>query len=201
MLLHNLRKGVVEAGCDEAGRGCLAGPVFAAAVILPEHFYSELLNDSKQLTEKQRYELRPIIEEEAIAWAIGMYDHLEIDKVNILNASIFSMHRALDQLSVLPEHIIVDGNRFKPYRDIQYTTVVKGDGKYLSIAAASILAKTYRDDFMLSLHERYPEYGWNQNKGYPTSFHRIALSKFGITPFHRKSFKLFGAQLSFDFGI
>lgn len=200
MLLHNLKKGVIEAGCDEAGRGCLAGPVFAAAVILPEDFSSELLNDSKKLTEKQRYELRPIIEKEAIAWAIGMYDQSEIDKVNILNASIFSMHRALDQLSVKPMHIIVDGNRFKPYKNIEYTTIVKGDAKYLSIAAASVLAKTYRDDFMLMLHEKYPEYGWNQNKGYPTTFHREALMKFGISPFHRKSFKLFETQLSLDFG-
>ncbi len=200
MLLHNLKRGVIEAGCDEAGRGCLAGPVFAAAVILPVDFYSELLNDSKKLTERQRYELRPIIEEAAIAWAVGSCDHLEIDKVNILNASIFSMHRALDQLSVRPEHIIVDGNRFKPYKNIPYTTVVKGDGKYLSIAAASVLAKTYRDDFMLALHEEYPEYGWNQNKGYPTAFHRKALSEFGITSFHRKTFKLFEAQLSLDFG-
>jgi len=200
MLLNNLQIGVLEAGCDEAGRGCLAGPVFAAAVILPAGFSSELLNDSKKLTEKQRYELRPIIEKEAISWAVGMYDHLEIDKVNILNASIFSMHRALDQLSVCPDHIIVDGNRFKPYKSIPYTTVVKGDGKYLSIAAASVLAKTYRDDFMLALHERYPEYGWNRNKGYPTAFHRKALLDFGITPFHRKSFKLFELQLSIDFG-
>ena len=200
MLLHNLRKGAIEAGCDEAGRGCLAGPVFAAAVILPEDFSSELLNDSKKLTEKQRYELRPIIEKEAVAWAIGMYDHLEIDQVNILNASIFSMHRALDQLSVCPDHIIVDGNRFKSYKDIEYTTIVKGDAKYLSIAAASVLAKTYRDDFMLALHEKHPEYGWNQNKGYPTIFHREALLKFGITPFHRKSFKLFEHQLSIEFG-
>lgn len=200
MLLHNLKRGVIEAGCDEAGRGCLAGPVFAAAVILPGDFDSELLNDSKKLTEKQRYALRPIIEEAAIAWAVGVYDHIEIDRVNILNASIFSMHRALDQLSVLPDHIIVDGNRFKPYRNIPYTTVIKGDGKYLSIAAASVLAKTYRDDFMLALHEEHPEYGWNRNKGYPTAFHRKALLDFGVTPFHRRSFKLFETQLSFDFG-
>ena len=200
MLLHNLKRGIIEAGCDEAGRGCLAGPVFAAAVILPEDFYSELLNDSKRLTERQRYELRPVIEEAAIAWAVGSYDHIEIDMVNILNASIFSMHRALDQLSVHPEHIIVDGNRFKPYKNIPYTTVVKGDGKYLSIAAASVLAKTYRDDFMLALHEEYPEYGWNQNKGYPTSIHRNAIQKYGITPFHRKSFRLIDPQLSIDFG-
>ena len=201
MLLHNLIKGVPEAGCDEAGRGCLAGPVFAAAVILPEGFSSELLNDSKKLTEKQRYELRPLIEKEAIAWAVGMYDQLEIDRVNILNASIFSMHRALDQLSICPEHIIVDGNRFKPWRNIPYTTVVKGDGKYLSIAAASVLAKTYRDDFMLALHKLHPEYGWDRNKAYPTAFHRGAIMEFGITPFHRKSFKLFEIQLSLDFNI
>lgn len=200
MLLSNIKKGVIEAGCDEAGRGCLAGPVFAAAVILPEDFNSELLNDSKKLTEKQRYELRPIIEKSAISWAIGIYDHLEIDKVNILNASIFSMHRALDQLLVRPEHIIIDGNRFKPYKSIPYTTVVKGDGKYLSIAAASVLAKTYRDDFMLALHEKYPEYGWKQNKGYPTAFHRNAIVSFGISPFHRKTFKLFETQFSIDFG-
>jgi len=200
MLLSNLKKGVIEAGCDEAGRGCLAGPVFAAAVILPEDFNSELLNDSKKLTEKQRYELRPIIEESAISWAIGVYDHLEIDKVNILNASIFSMHRALDQLLICPEHIIIDGNRFKHYKNIPYTTIVKGDGKYLSIAAASVLAKTYRDDFMLALHEKYPEYGWKQNKGYPTVFHRNAIVSFGISPFHRKTFKLFETQFSIDFG-
>jgi ribonuclease HII len=200
MLLHNLMKGIPEAGCDEAGRGCLAGPVLAAAVILPEDFSSELLNDSKKLTEKQRYELRPVIEKAAIAWAVAMYDHREIDQVNILNASIFSMHRALDQLAVIPAHIIVDGNRFKPWKNIPYTTVVKGDGKYLSIAAASVLAKTYRDDFMIALHEIHPEYGWNHNKAYPTAFHRSAIMKFGITPFHRKSFKLFDTQLSIDFG-
>lgn len=201
MLLHNLKKGVIEAGCDEAGRGCLAGPVFAAAVILPEDFSSELLNDSKQLTEKQRYELRPVIEKVAIAWAVAMYDHLEIDQVNILNASIYSMHRALNQLSAFPEHIIVDGNRFKPYKNIPYTTVVKGDGKYLSIAAASVLAKTYRDDFMLDLHQQYPDYGWDHNKAYPTAYHRAAIIKFGITPYHRKSFKLFETQLELDFGL
>jgi ribonuclease HII len=191
MLLHNLMKGIIEAGCDEAGRGCLAGPVFAAAVILPEDFNSELLNDSKKLTEKQRYELRPLIEQLAIAWAIGVYDHLEIDKVNILNASIFSMHRALDQLSVRPEHIIIDGNRFKPYRNIQYTTIVKGDGKYLSIAAASVLAKTYRDDFMIALHEKYPEYGWDQNKGYPTSAHRQCPHEIRNYPFSSQKLQTF----------
>ncbi len=201
MLLHNLNRGVVEAGCDEAGRGCLAGPVFAAAVILPEDFSSEMLNDSKKMTEKQRYELRPIIEKEAIAWAVAMYNNQEIDVVNILNASIFSMHLALDQLSTIPDHIIVDGNRFKPYKNISHTTVIKGDGKYLSIAAASVLAKTYRDDYMLALHEKYPEYGWSQNKGYPTAFHRAAIVKHGITPFHRLSFKLTEPQLVLNFGL
>ncbi len=199
MLLNNFKNGVIEAGCDEAGRGCLAGPVFAAAVILPDNFCSEILNDSKKLTEKQRYNLRVIIEKEAISWAVAMYDQLEIDEVNILNASIFSMHRALDQLSVRPDHIIIDGNRFKPYKDIPFTTVVKGDGQYLSIAAASVLAKTYRDDYMVTLDTKHPEYGWRQNKGYPTSFHREALLKFGITPYHRKSFKLFDQQLTIDF--
>ena len=194
-------KNAIEAGCDEAGRGCLAGPVFAAAVILPEDFSSELLNDSKKLTEKQRYELRPLIENSAVAWAVGMYDHAEIDIVNILNASIFSMHRALARLAIVPDHIIVDGNRFKSYNNIPFTTVVKGDGKYLSIAAASVLAKTYRDDYMLELHEKHPEYGWNQNKGYPTTFHRKALMNFGITPYHRKSFKLFETQLVIDFEL
>lgn len=189
MLLHNLKKGSVEAGCDEAGRGCLAGPVFAAAVILPEDFNSEILNDSKKLTEKQRYELRPIIENAAIGWAVAMVDNHEIDEVNILNASIFSMHRALDKLLSRPDHIIVDGNRFKSYQNIPYTTVIKGDEKYLSIAAASVLAKTYRDDYMLILHEKHPGYGWNRNKGYPTLFHRKALLKYGTTFFHRISFK------------
>jgi len=199
MLLHHFKSDVIEAGCDEAGRGCLAGPVFAAAVILPPNFYSEELNDSKQLTEKQRYLLRPIIEKEAISWAIGIYDNIEIDGVNILNASIFSMHRALKQLSVAPQHIIVDGNRFKPFNDIPYTTIIQGDGKYLSIAAASVLAKTYRDDFMVTLHEKHPVYGWDRNKGYPTAFHREALKKFGITPYHRKSFRLFETQLEIEF--
>jgi ribonuclease HII len=199
MLLHHFKSDVIEAGCDEAGRGCLAGPVFAAAVILPPNFYSEELNDSKQLSEKQRYLLRPIIEKEAISWAIGIYDNIEIDEVNILNASIFSMHRALNQLSVAPQHIIVDGNRFKPFKDIPYTTIIQGDGKYLSIAAASVLAKTFRDDFMIALHENHPEYGWDQNKGYPTAFHREALKKFGISPYHRKSFRLFETQLEIEF--
>lgn len=199
MLLNYLKEGMLEAGCDEAGRGCLAGPVFAAAVILPDNFYSEILNDSKKLSEKQRYELRPLIEKEAIAWAVAMYDNNEIDEVNILNASIYSMHRALDRLKVRPEHIIVDGNRFKPFKKIPYTTIVKGDEKYLSIAAASVLAKTYRDDYMILLHNESPQYGWHQNKGYPTSFHREAIAIHGITSHHRKTFRLLDPQLSFDF--
>ena len=193
-------KQVVEAGCDEAGRGCLAGPVFAAAVIFPLNYENELLNDSKQLTEKQRYELRPIIERDALAWAVDMVTPQEIDKINILNASFLAMHRALDQLRMQPQHIIVDGNRFKPYRSIPYITVVKGDGKYLSIAAASVLAKTYRDDYMNRLDAEYPDYGWSRNKGYPTQEHREAIRKFGPTHHHRMSYNLFGdAQLSFDF--
>ena len=195
MLLNNLKNGVIEAGCDEAGRGCLAGPVFAAAVILPDDFKSELLTDSKKLTEKQRYSLRPIIEASALAWAVGSYSNDEIDEVNILNASIFSMHRALAQLTIRPAHI----NRFKSFENIDHTTVIKGDGKYLSIAAASILAKTYRDDFMNSINEQYPNYGWSQNKGYPTMQHREAIQRYGITSYHRKSFKLIDPQLSLDF--
>ena len=201
MLKNNYYKGKVEAGCDEAGRGCLAGSVYAAAVILPEDYQNELLNDSKQLTEKKRYELREIIERDAVAWAVGIVTPEEIDKVNILNASILAMHRALDQLKVRPEAIIVDGNRFKPYQKLPHTTIVKGDGKYLSIAAASILAKTYRDDYMNQLAGEYPQYDWRSNKGYPTKKHREAIKQFGITPYHRKSYNLLGdGQLSLDFG-
>ena len=201
MLKNNYYKGKIEAGCDEAGRGCLAGSVYAAAVILPEDYQNELLNDSKQLTEKKRYELREIIERDAVAWAVGIVTPEEIDKVNILNASILAMHRALDQLKVRPEAIIVDGNRFKPYQELPHTTIVKGDGKYLSIAAASILAKTYRDDYMNQLAEEYPQYDWRSNKGYPTKKHREAIKQFGITPYHRKSYNLLGdGQLSLDFG-
>ena len=193
-------KGKVEAGCDEAGRGCLAGSVFAAAVILPEGYQNELLNDSKQLTEKKRYQLREMIERDAVAWAVGIVTPEEIDKINILNASILAMHRALDQLKVRPEAIIVDGNRFKPYQELPYTTIVKGDGKYLSIAAASILAKTYRDDYMNKLAEEHPQYDWLSNKGYPTKKHREAIRQFGITPYHRKSYNLLGdGQLSLQF--
>ena len=192
--------GKLEAGCDEAGRGCLAGSVYAAAVILPEDYHNEELNDSKQLTDKRRKQLRKIIEHDAVAWAVGIVTPEEIDKINILNASILAMHRALDQLRVRPEAVIVDGNRFKPYQDLPYTTIVKGDGKYLSIAAASILAKTYRDDYMDRLAEEYPQYDWLSNKGYPTKKHREAIRQYGITPYHRKSFNLLGdEQLSFDF--
>ena len=201
MLTSHYYEGKMEAGCDEAGRGCLAGSVYAAAVILPEDYQNELLNDSKQLTEKRRYELREIIERDAIAWAVGIVTPEEIDKINILNASILAMHRALDQLKVRPGAIIVDGNRFKPYNNLPYTTIVKGDGKYLSIAAASILAKTYRDDYMNRLAEEYPQYDWLSNKGYPTKKHRDAIKQFGITPYHRKSYNLLGdGQLSLDFG-
>ena len=193
-------KGKVEAGCDEAGRGCLAGSVFAAAVILPEGYQNELLNDSKQLTEKKRYQLREIIERDAVAWAVGVVTPEEIDKMNILNASILAMHRALDQLKVRPEAVIVDGNRFKKYKDLPHTTIVKGDGKYLSIAAASILAKTYRDDYMNRLAEEYPQYDWLSNKGYPTKKHREAIRQYGITPYHRKTFNMLGdGQLSLKF--
>ena len=193
-------KGKIEAGCDEAGRGCLAGSVYAAAVILPEGYQNELLNDSKQLSEKKRYQLREIIERDAVAWAVGIVTPDEIDQINILNASILAMHRALDQLKVRPEAIIVDGNRFKPYQDLPHTTIVKGDGKYLAIAAASILAKTYRDDYMNQLAEEYPQYDWLSNKGYPTRKHREAIKQFGITPYHRRSYNLLGdGQLSLDF--
>ena len=200
MLASHYYEGKVEAGCDEAGRGCLAGSVYAAAVILPEDYQNELLNDSKQLTEKKRYQLREIIEHDAIAWAVGVVTPEEIDKINILNASILAMHRALDQLTVRPEAVIVDGNRFKKYKDLPHTTIVKGDGKYLSIAAASILAKTYRDDYMNKLAEEYPQYDWLSNKGYPTKKHREAIRQFGITPYHRKSYNLLGdGQLSLQF--
>ena len=190
MLKSHMNTGLVEAGCDEAGRGCLAGSVYAAAVILPEDYVNDALNDSKQLSASRRYELRREIERDALAWAVGVVTPEEIDQINILNASILAMHRALDQLTLRPEAIIVDGNRFKPYRFIPYTTVVKGDGKYLSIAAASILAKTYRDDYMDRLAQEYPQCGWTENKGYPTKAHREAIAEYGITPYHRKSFKL-----------
>ena len=200
MLKSHYYESLIEAGCDEAGRGCLAGSVYAAAVILPSDYQNELLNDSKKLTAKKRYALREEIERDAIAWAVGIVTPEEIDKINILNASFLAMHRALDQLKVRPEAVIVDGNRFKPYQDLPSKTIVKGDGKYLSIAAASILAKTYRDDYMLSLAEEYPQYDWQSNMGYPTKKHRQAIREHGITPYHRKSYNLLGdGQLSFDF--
>ena len=223
MLASHYYEGLVEAGCDEAGRGCLAGSVYAAAVILPPDYQNELLNDSKQLTEHRRYQLRDVIQHDAVAWAVGIVTPEEIDHINILNASILAMHRALDQLTVRPEAIIVDGNRFKPYYEpstlhaqpstlnaqpstlnaqpsTPHTCIVKGDAKYLSIAAASVLAKTYRDDYMNHLAEEYPQYDWQSNKGYPTKKHRDAIRQYGITPYHRRSYNLFGdGQLSFDF--
>lgn len=189
MLLPYLEKGRIECGVDEAGRGCLAGPVFAAAVILPESFNNELLNDSKQLTERQRYALRPIIEAEAVAYAVGVVFPDEIDKINILNASFLAMTRAIEALSVKPEHLLIDGNRFKSKLLIPFTTIVKGDGKMMSIAAASVLAKTYRDDYMNKIAEEYPQYDWLENKGYPTAKHRDAIAQHGITPYHRLTFK------------
>ncbi len=200
MLENHYYDGLVEAGCDEAGRGCLAGSVYAAAVILPKDYTNAGLNDSKKLTERQRYRLREAIERDALAWAVGVVTPDEIDKINILNASFLAMHRALDALKLRPEAVIVDGNRFKPYRNLPYTTIVKGDGKYLSIAAASILAKTYRDDYMNKLAEEYPQYDWRGNKGYPTKKHREAIREHGITPYHRRSYNLLGdVQLSLDF--
>ena len=200
MLLSHYYEGLVEAGCDEAGRGCLAGSVYAAVVILPPDYENELLNDSKKLSAKKRYTLRAEIERDAVAWAVGVVTPEEIDKINILNASFLAMHRALDQLKVRPEAVIVDGNRFKPYQELPFTTIVKGDGKYLSIAAASILAKTYRDDYMQALAKEYPQYDWQSNMGYPTKKHRQAISEHGVTPYHRKSFNLLGdGQLTLDF--
>lgn len=201
MLLSFDKPGFLEAGCDEAGRGCLAGPVFAAAVILPLDFTSETLNDSKQLSEKQRYRLREFILKEAIAWAIGVCDQREIDEINILNASILAMHKALKLLVPQPQHILVDGNRFKKYDKIPHTCFVKGDGRFLSIAAASILAKTYRDDYMLKIHADFPDYGWDRNKGYPTKIHRNAISAHGITEHHRKTFRLTDDQLTLDLKV
>lgn len=207
MLEAFYKAGTIEAGCDEAGRGCLAGPVFAAAVILPTDLcernsaLAQALNDSKQLTERRRASLRGMIEQEALAWAVVAVDNKEIDQLNILRASITAMHRALDKLETRPEHIIVDGNRFYPYGDTPYTTIVKGDGKYMSIAAASILAKTHRDEYMLQIHQEFPQYAWDSNKGYPSAAHREAIRQHGPTPYHRKTFNLLGStQLEFDFG-
>ena len=200
MLESHYYKDMIEAGCDEAGRGCLAGSVYAAAVILPPNYQNADLNDSKKLTDKKRKALREQIERDAVAWAVGVVTPEEIDQINILNASFLAMHRALDQLKVRPEAVIVDGNRFKPYQDLPYTTIVKGDGKYLAIAAASILAKTYRDDYMDALAEEYPQYDWKSNKGYPTKKHRAAIKEFGPTPYHRMSYNLLGTgELSLEF--
>jgi ribonuclease HII len=199
MLLNCYQIEFMEAGCDEAGRGCLAGPVVAAAVILPRDFYLDGLNDSKQLSHKQRDELRPIIEEKALAWAVGMVDHEEIDQINILNASFLAMHRALDQLLLRPEYLVIDGNRFKPYQNIKHSCIVKGDGKYLNIAAASILAKTHRDEYMGNLDLAYPQYEWKKNKGYPTIAHRKAVIALGASPYHRKTFNVSSPQLTIKF--
>ncbi|MFZ4522588.1 MAG: ribonuclease HII [Bacteroidales bacterium] len=190
MLLSHYTDNLCEAGCDEAGRGCLAGPVFAAAVILPRSFRDELLTDSKQLSEKQRERLRPLIESEAIAWAVSRVEAETIDQINILNASILAMHLAVEQLTTQPQLLLIDGNRFKPYPGIQHLCIVKGDEKYLSIAAASVLAKTYRDDYMKLIHKEFPQYGWFQNKGYPSKKHREVIAECGITPFHRKTFRM-----------
>jgi len=194
-LYHNL----TEAGCDEAGRGCLAGPVVAAAVILPKNYKHPVLNDSKKLSAKQRLELKDEIINSAIAWKVAFVDSIEIDEINILRASIRAMHLAVEGLKKEPQFLLIDGNSFIPYKEIKYKTIVKGDGLYFSIAAASVLAKTFRDEYMEKIHNEYPVYGWNRNKGYPTSFHREALNKYGISPYHRKSFSLFNTQLSIDF--
>jgi len=199
MLKNSLNKELLEAGCDEAGRGCLAGPVFAAAVILPPYFKSDILNDSKQLKEHQRYTLREEIVKEALYYAVASVSNTEIDEINILNASFLAMHRALDKLNKQPEFILVDGNRFKPYKNIPHSCIVKGDGKYMNIAAASILAKTFRDDWMKEEAKRYPHYGWETNMGYPTIAHRNAIRTHGPCEWHRMSFQLLPAQLSLDF--
>ena len=195
MLLSCYQEEFLEAGCDEAGRGCLAGPVFAAAVILPKGFYLEGLNDSKQLSHDQRNLLRPIIEKEALAWAVASCDHEEIDQINILNASFLAMHRAIEKLHTPPQYLVIDGNRFKAYLQIPHCCIIKGDGKYLNIAAASILAKTHRDEFMTNLHVDYPHYNWQKNKGYPTIAHRRAVMEIGLSPFHRKTFNVRDPQL------
>lgn len=199
MLKNYFKKDVIEAGCDEAGRGCLAGPVFAAAVILPDGFKNEILNDSKQLSEKSRDILREIIEKESLAWAVASVSAAEIDEINILNASFLAMHRAIDQLQIKPELLLIDGNRFRPYQNIPHECIIKGDGKYLSIAAASILAKTWRDEYMQKLDKEFPAYLWRKNKGYPTAEHRRAIKKYGATIWHRKSFRLLDEQLKLGF--
>ncbi|WP_374166430.1 ribonuclease HII [Arcticibacter sp. MXS-1] len=196
MLFSYYQEEFIEAGCDEAGRGCLAGPVFAAAVILPRDFKHKQLTDSKQLCEEDRYKLRTVIEEKAVAYAVASVDHEEIDRINILNASFLAMHRALDMLATRPGFVLIDGNRFKKYQELPHACIVKGDGKYYSIAAASILAKTYRDDFMKSLAGQHPEYDWCSNKGYPTVKHRNAVLQYGLSPYHRRSFRVTDPQLS-----
>lgn len=198
MLKKFFLKNKVEAGCDEAGRGCLAGPVFAAAVILPKDFFHPLLNDSKQLKEKERELLRPVIEQNAVAWAVDSVDNREIDEINILNASFLAMHRALNKLSVEPELLLIDGNRFKKYRNKEHHCIIKGDGIYMSIAAASVLAKTYRDDYMQQIHKKYPHYLWSKNKGYPTTDHRKAIRQSGVTEYHRLTFNLSGTKPQLD---
>ena len=195
MLKKYFQKHLLEAGCDEAGRGCLAGPVYAAAVILPHNFHNELLNDSKKLTEQERNMLRPIIEKEAICWAVATASNIEIDSINILNASFLAMHRAISKLTINPELLLIDGNRFKKYPNTEHKCIIKGDGIYMSIAAASILAKTFRDDFMLRLHNEFPQYCWNKNKGYGTLKHRNAIIENGFSPFHRKTFNVVNPQL------
>ncbi len=197
MLKKSFTNKLIEAGCDEAGRGCFAGPVFAAAVIFPDDFENEILNDSKQLSEKNRDELRIIIEENAIAWSVGIVDNIKIDEINILNASILAMHRAIEKLKIIPEFLLIDGNRFKQYKNIPHECIIKGDGKFLSIAAASILAKTHRDEYMRKIHCEFPEYDWINNKAYPTRKHKDAIIKYGITPYHRRSFNL-NEQLKLD---
>ena len=199
MLKSYLYRNLIEAGCDEAGRGCLAGPVFAAAVILPKNFKHAVLNDSKKLTAKQRSDLRDEIINSAIAWKVALVDNAEIDEINILRASIKAMHLAVDGLEKPPQFLLIDGNRFFPYKDLKHKTIIRGDGLFFSIAAASVLAKTFRDEYMGKIHNEYPEFGWNRNKGYPTSFHREALLRYGLTPYHRKSFSLFNTQLAIDF--
>lgn len=197
-LLSYFNEGILEAGCDEAGRGCLAGPVFAAAVILPPEFENEILNDSKMMTEKERFEMRPIIENEALTFAVVAVSNEEIDEVNILNASFLAMNRAVQQLKIQPEYLLIDGNRFRPQTKIPFACMVKGDGRFLSIAAASVLAKTYRDEYMVKLHDEFPIYNWNKNKGYPTHKHRAAIQKYGISPYHRKTFRLLDGQLALN---
>jgi ribonuclease HII len=199
LLKSFFQKELIEAGCDEAGRGCLAGPVFAAAVILPQNFRHKLLNDSKQMTEAERNKLRPVIEKKAIAWAVASVTHEEIDEINILNASFLAMHRALDMLKQVPQLLLIDGNRFNKYKSVPHQCIIEGDAKYASIAAASVLAKTYRDEFMLQLHEQFPKYAWHTNKGYATKEHRVAIAEYGITTMHRKTFRLLPDQLEIEF--